>query len=1271
MNGTKDNSRLVTIHMTQAAITQGTTFNIYYAVFFEDRSYYDMDTADLTPHLTLDGEADSAIGEELRVTIAARSVFGFQPSNNAAAWHSATPGFLDDLAQNDGMCGWSSRTNTTTWSKIGLSRYVTFTPVIYGIDNITAIAHMNYTGEYIRDAKVTMRLPAGIEIDPTLAINSSFVIDTSGTDTIISYEFAGLVLSGLGSFPIKYVAPPANGQYYQFITTTEGISFDGLTTKSSTGIYRDYYSPNPLTASMGRGGYTGNRSVFAKPGVDGNDGVGWLSTHSLSALALGDPFGSFVQVGNNGQVSLKEAQGRVNINGNMTDILGLSINTQATNNVYPMSISLPALLDTLTINYSNGHNYTVQFSDATKFNTNTIYGHNSIQTITKDDNPFSNWGMNGEPADVYITSLEFKAKAIFQVGWAVLLGVDLRLRDTLRTGGPVIPGTHTFGSSNYAQAKVNVVDGEILSGSSALWETPIYATTEDILRQTTTDQGQTELGSVLAGGQTFTQTKSIRASINDYYNAVVKKPGLYLMVPEYLTLNPASISVVRKTGWAPGIPPALLGGIALTSTALTKGVDYTVTHSFRGTPGVNGANVYKIQYNGDLRHMKNHTLEVKYSFSIPAEARARDDAWIRSTVLFENITTGALVNGTHQGSWLQDEYDLDDDGNTTEYFGMIGNKFRILEPNIFSTNNNAIGDIDNTWVADAFNFAEVSKDNLARVKDTGTLRYRMVNGTGVENEGDAFFRLPNGSFKPTLSGITLLDIVDDVITTRSSIDGLHYSTHDALNPRDIGTDDWVAVDDVDEIPDDATWILLDDLVVDAHATLGIRTHYNMPKNAKFGDVARGIGFTDINGVDNFSNYAGFMIGTSNITYTLNGGTNPDAQIKTYIEADTDGKTLAILNPKPRYGYIFLGWTAAYSLPEMSDHSTTQPAVDYELTAGAIGDLHLTANWQKDPSINFHITYDGNGHTEGTAPVDMNIYLIDDEATIAGKGDLAKTGWTFLGWSTVPTATATDFAENDDLVLYSAGDELTMTEELTLYAIWDEDETTPTPPTDPEKPDKPSKPENPGTTDPTKPGNGNGENTDNGNNGAGIVDSSSNNSTNGGNSNRGNGATNTEGNGVGARTARPNENGTTEPTDNPNTDPATITDPNTPLSSGTEGNWSLLSLILGIASVLISLMFMLIRRRKDEDEQTYANGLYGDNTTDDARRHGRILKLVAVLLGIVPIALFLILDRITEAMVFINDWTVFVAIAFVAHCITTVIAKTRQDKETENSYNYMG
>ena len=78
---------------------------------------------------------------------------------------------------------------------------------------------------------------------------------------------------------------------------------------------------------------------------------------------------------------------------------------------------------------------------------------------------------------------------------------------------------------------------------------------------------------------------------------------------------------------------------------------------------------------------------------------------------------------------------------------------------------------------------------------------------------------------------------------------------------------------------------------------------------------------------------------------------------------------------------------------------------------------------------FHVTYDGNGATSGSVPVDNYSYdpAGTDQATVLGNtGGLVKTGYSFGGWNTNPTGTGSN---------YTAGDQFYVTDNITLYAKW--------------------------------------------------------------------------------------------------------------------------------------------------------------------------------------------------------------------------------------------
>jgi hypothetical protein len=86
---------------------------------------------------------------------------------------------------------------------------------------------------------------------------------------------------------------------------------------------------------------------------------------------------------------------------------------------------------------------------------------------------------------------------------------------------------------------------------------------------------------------------------------------------------------------------------------------------------------------------------------------------------------------------------------------------------------------------------------------------------------------------------------------------------------------------------------------------------------------------------------------------------------------------------------------------------------------------LYARWTAVPT--YTVTYDGNGSTGGTAPVDGGHYAQGDTVTVAGVGSLVKSGSSFVGWNTAADGSGT---------IYSVGAILPMgSADLILYARW--------------------------------------------------------------------------------------------------------------------------------------------------------------------------------------------------------------------------------------------
>ena len=96
--------------------------------------------------------------------------------------------------------------------------------------------------------------------------------------------------------------------------------------------------------------------------------------------------------------------------------------------------------------------------------------------------------------------------------------------------------------------------------------------------------------------------------------------------------------------------------------------------------------------------------------------------------------------------------------------------------------------------------------------------------------------------------------------------------------------------------------------------------------------------------------------------------------------------------------------------------------DYVTTAVTISAIKVTL-------VPGHtVTYNANGATGGTVPVDLNNYAIGQTVTVLGNsGGLTRTGYTFAGWNTANGGTGTSYAAGSTLTMGSGN--------VTLYAKW--------------------------------------------------------------------------------------------------------------------------------------------------------------------------------------------------------------------------------------------
>ncbi|MDI4648581.1 InlB B-repeat-containing protein [Cohnella hashimotonis] len=177
------------------------------------------------------------------------------------------------------------------------------------------------------------------------------------------------------------------------------------------------------------------------------------------------------------------------------------------------------------------------------------------------------------------------------------------------------------------------------------------------------------------------------------------------------------------------------------------------------------------------------------------------------------------------------------------------------------------------------------------------------------------------------------------------------------------------------------------------------------------------------------------IGAADVTLHAKWTANPTYQV-TYDASDADNGTVPTdaaayeagaevtvqgnTGSLAKSGYTFAGWTLA------ADGTGTVYKAGDKLTIGAVN-VTLHAKWTANPT--YHVTYDASDADGGTVPTDAAAYEAGAEVTVQGNtGSLAKSGYTFAGWT---------LATDGSGAIYKAGDKLTIgLDDIRLYAKWE-------------------------------------------------------------------------------------------------------------------------------------------------------------------------------------------------------------------------------------------
>ena len=193
--------------------------------------------------------------------------------------------------------------------------------------------------------------------------------------------------------------------------------------------------------------------------------------------------------------------------------------------------------------------------------------------------------------------------------------------------------------------------------------------------------------------------------------------------------------------------------------------------------------------------------------------------------------------------------------------------------------------------------------------------------------------------------------------------------------------------------------------------------------------------------------------TLNVTYNGNGsnsGTVPTDEKSPYVEdAEVTVKGLGDLK---RTDATFIGWSFTQKglITAKSDEPTDLKKENDKFTIKT--DTTLYATWavdKKGPNgqgdnvpdyLQNGVTYNGNGGT-GAAPTDDNLYNANTQVEVKDSGSLVRTGAAFVGWSFTQKELikkASDLPSD----LKTKGQNFTITQDTTLFAVWGEDKTGP-------------------------------------------------------------------------------------------------------------------------------------------------------------------------------------------------------------------------------------
>ena len=179
------------------------------------------------------------------------------------------------------------------------------------------------------------------------------------------------------------------------------------------------------------------------------------------------------------------------------------------------------------------------------------------------------------------------------------------------------------------------------------------------------------------------------------------------------------------------------------------------------------------------------------------------------------------------------------------------------------------------------------------------------------------------------------------------------------------------------------------------------------------ELGRGDTYVSSNRTEDISVYACYDLIIYDITYNLNGGTNPNDAPTSYNITTT---TFNLPTTPTKTGYTFAGW---FNNEELTGNAVSQ------IAQGSTDDKEFWAKWTANT---YTVKFNANG---GSGSMADQTFTYNEEEKALTANTFTQSGYDFVGWNTLANGTGTPYTDSQKV--QNLTDKANGT--ITLYAQW--------------------------------------------------------------------------------------------------------------------------------------------------------------------------------------------------------------------------------------------